>query len=157
MRCVWDNTGLETSQNHPIVSAEGADFSPGDWVVHLGIIVSFVVALLYPLLTGLFPSSGISAVVSHECLLKSATGIPCPACGFTRSCHVLMSGNSLDAWKYNPFSLVYIAGLGVLAVLSIRAILRHEPLQLSPRVSAAVLVVLASAWLWKLLGPREFW
>ena len=152
-----DKAGLETGQDRPIGSADTASFRLGDWVVHLGIVVSFAAAIAYPLATGLLPSSGISAAISHDCLLKSATGIPCPACGFTRSCHALIRGDAVDSIRYNPFSLVYILGLGMLCVLSIRAIRRRRPLQLSPRVSAAILCFLAWAWLLKLLGPREFW
>jgi hypothetical protein len=154
---VRDKAGIETSQRRPIAAAETADFRPSDWAVHLGIVVSFAAALGYPLVTGLLPASAIPAAVSHDCLLKSATGIPCPTCGFTRSCHALIGGNAVDSLKYNPFSPVYVLGLGILCILSIRAILRRRPLLLSPRVSTAVLVVLASAWLLKLLGPREFW
>lgn len=154
---MWNKTGLETNRNRPVASAGNASFTRGDWVVHLGIIVSFAAALAYPLITGLLPASGVSSAISHDCLLKSVTGIPCPTCGFTRSCHVLMQGNLLDCLKYNPFSLAYISGLGILCVLSLRAIRQRKPFELSRPVSAAVFVILGLAWLLKLLGPREFW
>ncbi len=152
-----DNAGVEAAQDQAIACARCAHFTRGDWVVHLGIVVSFAAALVYPLVTGLFPSSRISSAVSHGCILKTVTGIPCPACGFTRSCHALLRGNAVDCFRYNPFSLVYIAGLGIIGVFSLRAIRRREPLLLPPRLSAVVLLVLATAWLLKLLGPREFW
>lgn len=157
MRVVWDQAGLEASRERRVAAAERARFTPGDWVVHLGIVGSLVAALAYPLITGLFPSSRISSVISHGCLLKSVTGIPCPACGFTRSCHALIRGDVVDCFKYQPLSLVYLAGLGILGACSIRAILRREPLRLSSSVSAAIFLVLGSAWLLKLLAPREFW
>lgn len=43
------------------------------------------------------------------CLFKSATGIPCPSCGITRSVLLLAQGNVMLALWINPLGI--IAGL----------------------------------------------
>lgn len=40
------------------------------------------------------------------CLFKNVTGIPCPACGTTRSILLLLNGNFMDAFTLNPFGVL---------------------------------------------------
>ena len=37
------------------------------------------------------------------CFLKTATGLPCPACGTTRAVDALLSGHIMEAIQWNPF------------------------------------------------------
>ncbi len=48
-----------------------------------------------------------SGVLHHEwCLFRSATGLPCPSCGTTRSVQALMQGNVPLALLLNPFGMI---------------------------------------------------
>jgi hypothetical protein len=50
-----------------------------------------------------------SAELPGVCIVKSVTGIPCPACGSTRSVLSLIHGDLESALYYNPFGLLVIA------------------------------------------------
>ncbi len=59
-----------------------------------------------------FPPDGIPGV--NLCWLYSATGVPCPACGLTRSFSAIVHGEFAHAWRMNPFGYVVFAGTLVL-------------------------------------------
>lgn len=44
------------------------------------------------------------------CIMKHATGIPCPSCGSTRSVISILQGNFIQAFNWNPlgFLLVFL-------------------------------------------------
>jgi hypothetical protein len=41
----------------------------------------------------------------HFCFLKTATGLPCPACGTTRAVDALLGGQLVEAVQWNPFGV----------------------------------------------------
>lgn len=42
------------------------------------------------------------------CLIKHATGVPCPSCGSTRSILSILDGNIADALYWNPIGIVLL-------------------------------------------------
>lgn len=42
------------------------------------------------------------------CLIKHATGIPCPSCGSTRTILALLHGNFMDSLYWNPLGLIVV-------------------------------------------------
>jgi hypothetical protein len=116
------------------------------------LIVSFFITL------GLFHMD-----TSHDaktyCVIKSSTGIPCPACGTVRGMHLLLHGHFLAGIQRNPLAL--LATLGAIAA-SIGLIRdgytgRHDTLTWlnhSPRllrrwyVAVLVLGLTLVNWLW---------
>jgi len=42
----------------------------------------------------------------NGCLIKQATGVPCPSCGSTRSIASLLQGHFVEALYWNPFGLI---------------------------------------------------
>ena len=46
-----------------------------------------------------------------QCWLRKLTGVPCPACGCTRSLAAWSSGNLEQAWLYNPLFFALCLGL----------------------------------------------
>lgn len=60
----------------------------------------------------LLANRGVPA--SEVCLLKSATGIPCPFCGTTRSVMCVAKAEFLEAVLLNPLGLL-VAGMVVIA------------------------------------------
>jgi len=63
----------------------------------------------------------------HLCTFKHISGIPCPACGFSRGMLSLSKGNLLECWSYNPllFSL-----MGVFFILTILRIFFGKKLKI---------------------------
>ncbi|MBP1588568.1 MAG: DUF2752 domain-containing protein [Kiritimatiellae bacterium] len=58
-------------------------------------------------------ATGILAMAAHFfgltlCPLKRLTGIPCPSCGTTRACLLLLGGHPRAAFAMQPFALVAI-------------------------------------------------
>ena len=69
------------------------------------------------------------------CWFHSATGLPCPGCGLTRSVLAIGSGDFVAAWHFNPFGYLVYAILVVLLMLPVVA-------RVAPRLTA----VLESTW-----------
>jgi hypothetical protein len=53
------------------------------------------------------------------CLWRSAFGVPCPGCGFTRSVCALMHGSALDSLQWHPLASLCVAVLFVLAAAAV--------------------------------------
>lgn len=80
------------------------------------------------------------------CLLRSATGVPCPLCGSTTAFTRLGQGRVLDAFVANPVVLLVVLGL-VLAPTGLFSWLGRAP---ERAVWAVIGVVTAASWLWQL-------
>ena len=96
------------------------------------------------------------------CLFKNVTGIPCPACGSTRSVAELLSCNIQDALFINPFGLIIAFGLIVMPLwllfdLLMRKSTFFKTFQyaegiLRKKVVAIPLIVLVLInWIWNIL------
>lgn len=60
------------------------------------------------------------------CLIKQATGVPCPSCGSTRSIASIFQGHILDALYWNPFGLMIIIIMLVLPFWLIYDLLKKK-------------------------------
>ena len=60
------------------------------------------------------------------CLIKHATGHPCPSCGSTRGVLYLTEGNALGAFRSNPLSYLMALGLIVLPIWLLADALREK-------------------------------
>src|SRR2546428_7570 len=69
--------------------------------------------LLLALLT---PPHGTGFTV---CWLRSATGIPCPGCGLTRSLSCGLRGMFTESWHYHPMGFVVLALFVTIAAASV--------------------------------------
>jgi hypothetical protein len=85
------------------------------------------------------------------CPFRRLTGLPCPACGLTRSWVDLAHGDLVGSVQQNPFGPVLLAGLVALVVLVVRARRDGAP---APRMEALARtpLVLAVAVLWGAFG-----
>ena len=50
-----------------------------------------------------------------KCIFKVLTGWDCPACGNQRALHAFLHGNFGEAFRYNPFAIISIPYLILLA------------------------------------------
>lgn len=93
------------------------------------------------------------------CLIKQATGIPCPSCGTTRALLQLVSGEFITALIINPFSVIAALFLLITPVWIITdSITRKRTLVMAWQraevfmkkpIPAVTLIVLAVAnWIW---------
>ena len=89
---------------------------------------SICVAWFGLLLACLTPPHGTGFTI---CWIKSATGLPCPGCGLTRSLSCAMRGILTESWHYHPMGLMILALFFVIAVTSLlprqfrRGVMRH--------------------------------
>lgn len=63
--------------------------------------------------------SALLALIPYPtCLLKLATGVPCPACGMTRATLRLLRGDLVGSLAMHPAALPSAAGLAVAVALA---------------------------------------
>jgi hypothetical protein len=96
------------------------------------------------------------------CLFKSATGLPCPSCGTTRSLAVLLQGDLFQALSINPLGIAAAIGLIVVPLWIVVDLLRSqdsfyrafrsiENFLRSNRIAAAAgIIIVAGNWLWNI-------
>jgi Protein of unknown function (DUF2752) len=96
-----------------------------------------------------------------SCLLKIATGIPCPTCGATRALLALRTGHPADALAWNP--LVTVAALAGAAYLAYAAwVLAFRRLRYRVRLSArdwtilrvTTALLVGANWIYLLVAGR---
>jgi hypothetical protein len=85
--------------------------------------------LVAPLALAALPTGWLASMPSM-CVIRRATGRPCPGCGMTRALSRLAHGDLRGAWRHNP-RVVVVAPLLIGAWLS--AMLRGSPAQFASR------------------------
>lgn len=102
------------------------------------------------------------------CWFRQSFGVPCPACGLTRSVLLTLHGQLQMAWQLNPAGPLLTLGLCVLACALVLVMLCEQRraghdvalrLQRQLRRCATAyaglfLLTLAAHWVWALLGAR---
>jgi hypothetical protein len=95
------------------------------------------------------------------CIIKQATGIPCPSCGSTRSVEALLHGNVLEALKWNPLGFLLFVLLIILPIWivfdvigskkSLHGFFKKSEKFLNKRLIAVIAVLLLLAnWIWNI-------
>ena len=96
------------------------------------------------------------------CLVKAATGLPCPSCGVTRSLLALGAGDLAGAVTANPLGLVAAALLVIVPLWMIVDALRSEEslyrayragegfLLRKPWAAGVAVAVVAANWIWNI-------
>jgi uncharacterized protein DUF2752 len=74
------------------------------------------------LLTGAL-SLNVAAIVLHlpgwECAFFRATGVPCPGCGLTRACLLLLKGQLRTSIKFHAFAPIFVVLIAMLIVCTL--------------------------------------
>lgn len=107
------------------------------------VLVTFA---LRPLWTWLGPNL-------RPCLLREASGVPCPTCGATRGALALLEGRVVDALQLNPLVTVAAAAFiigGLVAPLWAwrRGTAPTLPLPLPGWSRLGIVVVILANWAW---------
>lgn len=93
-----------------------------------------------------------AAAVGHPapaCLLRTATGMPCPACGLTRLAQALVDGRIGAALAYDPAGVALLVVVAAMAVRHLVGVARRRPgsVGLGHRgVVVAALLLAAAHW-----------
>lgn len=93
-----------------------------------------------------------------RCPLLATTGIPCPFCGITRLTDHLVHGDVALAVTTDPFGVLLVGLLGLLAVVGMLTIMRRSTgspfavASVRAPVGGALLAALALHWTTTLLG-----
>lgn len=69
------------------------------------LIVAFLFAILVGLIV-LYFYNPMTAGFYPRCPSKMLTGYDCPGCGTLRSTHALMHGRFVEAWHFNPATII---------------------------------------------------
>lgn len=82
------------------------------------------------------------------CLLRIATGLPCPGCGMTRSWVNLAHGNVGTAFEYNFFGPIAMGAAAGIVLWTVYALIRRIPTgALFDRLNPRLLIALTVVWL----------
>lgn len=124
---------------------------PGVWPVVVVLLFGLLV-VGWEVLTASAPAAP-GEPPRTTCLLRSATGVPCPGCGSTRAVRAAASLDPLRAFAHNP--LVMSLLLGGAVVLLARLATAHTPvLELSASgwtlLAVLSVVLLLLNWWWVL-------
>ncbi len=96
------------------------------------------------------------------CLFKNITGIPCPACGTTRSATYIVSGHLKKALLTNPLGYLAILLLLTLPPLVIADLLQKkqrfidlyhktETIIRKPVVAIFLIILITANWIWNII------
>jgi hypothetical protein len=84
---------------------------------------SVVAAWLGLFLAVITPPHGIGVSL---CWFESATGVPCPGCGMTRSLSCALRGLFVESWQYHPLGWLVLGLFVVIAGQSVLPARRRE-------------------------------
>jgi hypothetical protein len=101
---------------------------------------------------------------SWQCPFFSLTGVPCPGCGLTRACMLLLRGEVQASFKFHAFAPAFIVFISILIVStllprSVAETLRHKIETLERRTGITIIILggLILYWLARLvLFPTAF-
>ncbi|MGL4737961.1 MAG: DUF2752 domain-containing protein [Cellulosilyticaceae bacterium] len=60
------------------------------------------------------------------CLIRGSIGVPCPACGLTRSYKYLLQGNVAEAFRAHPLFLLPILVVVLIALRRVDLLLKYQ-------------------------------
>ncbi len=100
-------------------------------LVSVGAIVAAALSVAY------YAVDPASAEFAPRCVFKAVTGLDCPGCGSQRMFHALLHGDITGAWAYNPFLLLM---LPVLALLAYSAATRTRHPRLYARLNSPFMI-----------------
>ncbi|MCZ6792679.1 MAG: DUF2752 domain-containing protein [Planctomycetota bacterium] len=125
-----------------------------DRLSHVGIPLSFLVMVAYPLLDRAY---GGGTWPRLPCVFKSWTGLPCPTCGYTRSVQQIVDGNLLESLRFHPLGLGLLIFYGFLSARCVVGLLKNRPYVLPGRAAVCLAALLLLAWIGKLCWMEEYW
>lgn len=107
-------------------------------------------------------SRHIESLMEGVCLIKTATGIPCPSCGSTRSVVSLLEGRILDAMYWNPLGIILAILLVILPIWVVIDLMRNqstfynnykkmETIFQNKIVIVISILLILSNWIWNII------
>ena len=89
----------------------------------------------------LLAGAGLLLLLRPPCLIRSAFGVECPACGTTRMVLVLLQLDFPAALQANPFMLFFLPAAGVWFLAEAVRYIQGRPLLLTKRWAAVLWLV----------------
>lgn len=119
------------------------------------------------LLTGALSLNAIAFILhlpGWECVFFRATGVPCPGCGLTRACLLLLKGEVPASVRFHAFAPVFVFLIAILIICTLlpRAVTepfinKAETLERQTGITIIIFAGLILYWLARLfLFPTAF-
>jgi uncharacterized protein YjeT (DUF2065 family) len=93
-----------------------------------------------------------------QCPFFRLTGVPCPGCGLTRACTLLLSGHVQSSLKFHAFGFVFVLLIAILLIatllpksISEPLIYKAETIERRSGVTIIILTGLILYWLGRLI------
>lgn len=95
------------------------------------------------------------------CIIKNATGYPCPSCGATRAVSLLLEGNIIESIALNPFGILVAIIMTVFPVWVLtdviqkkdsfyKAYKKTESLIRKPWLASVLILLVLLNWIWNI-------
>jgi hypothetical protein len=95
------------------------------------------------------------------CIIKNATGYPCPSCGATRAVSLLLEGNIIESIALNPFGILIAIIMTVFPVWVLtdviqkkdsfyKAYKKTESLIRKPWLASVLILLVLLNWIWNI-------
>ena len=111
---------------------------------------------LYLLITNYSENDQISV-----CMIKNATGYPCPSCGSTRAVQAFFRGNLTGSFLFNPFGIIVSIALLILPFwISIDLATKRKSFYLAynkmeavlkqKKIAIPLIILVVLNWIWNI-------
>jgi hypothetical protein len=125
--------------------------------LYLIIIIACFSGYLYLFYTTQYSENGQISV----CMIKNATGYPCPSCGTTRAVQALFKGDLIRSLMLNPFGIIGSLGLLILPFwigidLATKrksfymAYIKMETVLKQKKVAIPLIILVVLNWIWNI-------
>ena len=116
-------------------------------------ILSALFYLLYPLI----PGSAKSSLYLNQCLFKSATGLPCPGCGYDRGLNLLLDGQIYEAFMHNLMLPFFIILPVIFIVVGVQIIYKGHLISVPKKYILVIVLFVAISWILKFVMGSEYY
>jgi hypothetical protein len=125
--------------------------------LYLIVLIACFSGYLYLLFTTYYSEGGQISV----CMIKNATGYPCPSCGTTRAVQALYKGDLKGSVAFNPFGIIASMALLILPIwvgfdLAIKkqtfyvAYNKMEAILKQKKIAIPLIILVVLNWIWNI-------
>lgn len=125
--------------------------------LYLIVLLACFSGYLYLFYTSHYSEDGQLSV----CMIKNATGYPCPSCGTTRAVQALYKGDLIGSIKFNPFGLIVSSAmlflpfwigfdLATKRISFYTAYNKMEAILKQKKVAIPLIILVVLNWIWNI-------
>ncbi len=119
--------------------------------INWNVLISTIIIIL----SALFIKLTVFDFIPHFCIIKKATGLPCPGCGIIRSISYLSEYRFIDSLRINPNGILILLGLVLQIPLRIIALIDEKKMNtvatISRYITHIIITTLLFFWMYQVI------